>query len=47
MLRPTPPADIEPLPGLLVAGTAVRVLRALRSRLAPPITTTDGPSLSR
>src|SRR3954453_11759642 len=46
MLRPTPPAAIDPVPGLLVAGTAARVLRALTSTFAPPITTTDGSSLS-
>ncbi len=46
MLRPTPPAAIEPVPGLLVAATAARVLRAFTSMLAPPTTTTEGSSLS-
>ena len=38
-LRPTPPAEREMVPGLLVAGTARSRLRARTSTLAPPMTT--------
>ena len=46
MLRPTPPGAMEPWPGLLVVAVARRALRALRSTLAPPITTAPGLSAS-
>ena len=42
MLRATPPGAIEPCPGLLVWWVARALLRALRSMLAPPITTAPG-----
>ena len=44
MLRPTPPAVQEAVPGLLVRSTGAVAVRTLVSSTAPPTTTTESAS---